>query len=342
MEDYIISFLDPCGCCSDKEIIEKNEFVSNTFVISSNNLKIRKELKNNIKSAIKKLNNIILKTTDINKISVVICEKFLPPGVLGSAGPNPNNFQTTEKTETLKFASSGEIYFNSLYASASENVIIHELMHILGLGFWEKGDPFGANYSVRYIDSKDKSKPWYYLQNSKAIEAYQKLIFDSIESDQGEKLIENMGGETWVDYNGVPFSENNNEPMEDRVKNTFTAIPIEDKGGEGTALGHFEEGFIGNGGQNNSGINSRNIRMKKGGTPRDPIGDEDVVILYPSLTEEISTGIDDRSETKFSSVMCGALEDLGHQVNNSNADSFIIKGLNKKESIGLKEIKNNQ
>lgn len=82
-------------------------------------------------------------------------------------------------------------------------------------------------------------------------------------------------------------------------------VPVEDDGGNGTALSHPEEGH-------ESGI-STNTRTFDG-------------ILYPGLDEEIMTGWleNDTRPLPVSSITVGFLHDLGYNVNYNGADPYTI------------------
>ena len=138
-------------------------------------------------------------------------------------------------------------------------VLIHEICHILGIGtIWM--DPQISDQSS-FIKKNTNDETYYYMgDNSKALEMYKKSINNSY------------------------------------VSNNIKGIPIENNGGSGTKLGHFEEGTTVFGEEKSYDNRYYGIHFQ------------------PSLDKELMTGQSERSDdyVELSLITVGTLDDFGY------------------------------
>ena len=229
-------------------------------------------------------------TTDNNHqigISFEIVDS-LAQNVLGSGWLTDIAFINSYPTSNIEFGnfitSAGKMEFNSGRIQQMKDkilddgnsgyyyLVLHEIGHVLGIGGAWSSTLFGdsSNYTgipiESYTDNDDGFTKYYYT-GLNALNKYREYY-------------EDMGG-----------------------SKTLVGIPLEDDGGDGTALRHLEEG---------SGNNSTNNRRING-------------VFHPGLDDELMTGwteSDDRA-TPLSKITLGLLHDIGYTINNYDlADDY--------------------
>lgn len=160
-------------------------------------------------------------------------------------------------------------------------VLIHEICHILGIGtIWM--NPQISEQSSFIKENADDETYYYMGDNSKAVEMYKKSIKNSY------------------------------------ISNNIKGIPIENNGGSGTKLGHFEEGTTKFGEEESYDNRYYGIHFQ------------------PALDKELMSGQSERSgdSVELSLITVGALDDFGYIIKDGvYAKDFNVKNNQFKDYI---------
>ena len=197
---------------------------------------------------------------------------------LGAAGPYYIQYKTQNNVNERKnvFPLTGDICINTALITNMINnninigmgtkkeyfvVLIHEICHILGIGtIWM--DPQISEQSSFIKENADDETYYYMGDNSKAVEMYKKSI----------------------------------KKKNSYISNNIKGIPIEDNGGSGTKLGHFEEGATKFGDDYSYDNRYYGIHFQ------------------PALDKELMSGQSERpgDSVELSLITVGALDDFGY------------------------------
>lgn len=199
---------------------------------------------------------------------------------LGAAGPYYIQYKTQNDLNKRQnvFPLTGDICINTALITNMINnninigngmgkkkeyfvVLIHEICHILGIGtIWM--NPQISEQSSFIKENADDQTYYYMGDNSKAVEMYKKSIKNSY------------------------------------ISNNIKGIPIENNGGSGTKLGHFEEGTTKFGKEESYDNRYYGIHFQ------------------PALDKELMSGQSERSgdSVELSLITVGALDDFGYTI----------------------------
>lgn len=210
----------------------------------------------------------IIETSNQNQIYNITLEmhNFGDSDIYGDADPRPDI-----RKIRLNSINDSSKYLNDVLYSIYNIVLLHEVFHILGLvGVGSPGETF-INKQLNIYTGENGNKQYKNLLQENMIDG--KIIFNT--DILNESDISNIVG-----------------------------IPIENNFGEGTAHGHFEEGY------NETNHEVRYINE----------------IFHPTLMNEIMSGfLDDHNY--LTPLTLGVLEDLGFSVN-YNSEYVVRTGTN--------------
>ena len=278
----------------NKDNLENTNYQTESYISGKLQLKIIHDTRNTslIPSTVKKIKN------SLDKWSSVITNT--PEGqdiltyffVEDLGAPDENDGGILADSRLVFTVSNntyvGRIIFNSYFISDYNNpnstlinsTFLHEMGHIFGIGsLWEENNLLSTNYV-----SNTGTEHQLYLGTS-ANQFY------------------NYFGTASKQLSGVNTNYSNS--IYEYTPNCI-GIPIENNGGEGTALSHPEEGA-----ENINGEDSTNNIVINN-------------VYYPGLGNELMTGISESNANniKMSAITLGFLEDLNYQVNYSQAEEF--------------------